>query len=83
MRRLIMFLIRRKLGLKKGERFQFANQASKQDRYYFTSTHLLKECYDARKGHYWERWANLKLNYILSDQCKIVKCEGIPRRRCR
>lgn len=79
----IIFLIRRKLGLKKGERFQFANQKSEHDRYYFTSTNLIKECFDPRKSSYWERWANVKLNYIVSDKCEIVKCEGIPRRRCR
>ena len=29
MKRLIIFLVRKKLGLKKGEHFRFANQASR------------------------------------------------------
>ena len=78
----IMFLVRARLGLKKGERFQFANQKSEYDRYYFTSTHLIKECFDERKLVYWERLAHVKLNYILSKKCEIVKC-NVPRKRCR
>ena len=34
MKRLIIFLVRKKLGLKKGEHFRFANQASRYNTYY-------------------------------------------------
>lgn len=77
MLRLIMFLIRIKLGLKKGERFQFANQKSEYDRYYFTATNILKENWSFRKGCYYTTLSNIKLNYILSDECKITKCEKL------
>ena len=73
MTKLIIFLIRRKLGLKKGQRFKFDNQKSDYDWYYFTSTQLLKDQWDGKKCCYWTRPANVKLNYILSDKCKISK----------
>ena len=36
MKRLIVFLVRKKLGLKKGEHFRFTNQSSPYNTYYFT-----------------------------------------------
>lgn len=42
MKRLIIFLIRKRLGLKKNQRFTFDNQKSKFDEYYFTDTQLMK-----------------------------------------
>lgn len=80
MTKLIIFLIRRKLGLKKGEEFQFANQKSKIDRYYFTDTTLMKRHWELN-GPCWEKKSNVKLNYILSDGCKIVKCEKLSWQR--
>lgn len=77
MTKLIIFLIRIKLGLKKGERFQFDNQKSDYDRYYFTSTQLMKEQWDPKKCRYWERQSNVKLNYILSNRCHIVKYDKL------
>ena len=68
MKRLIIFLIRRRLGLKKGERFQFTNQKSTIDRYYFTSTKLMKEHHDKNQGY--TRPSNVNLNYVLSDPCR-------------
>ena len=41
MKRLIIFLIRKRLGLKKNELFRFANQCE-QSVYYFTETGLMK-----------------------------------------
>lgn len=72
---IIIFLIRTRLGLKKGERFQFANQVSDTNRYYFSSTQLMKEVV-SKHGCY-ELPSNIKLNYILSDKCEIVKCETL------
>lgn len=78
MTRLILFLIRRKLHLKKGERFQFANQKSEVNRYYFTGERLMKEGYDKYKGwSYFCRPSNVKFNYLMGNQCKIVKCEKL------
>lgn len=70
MRRLILFLIRTKLGVKKYQTFRFDNQRSTNDSYYFTITHLLKiEGCGIRE-------ANVSLNWLLNDNCKITKLEG-------
>ena len=71
MKRLIIFLIRRRLGLKKNERFRFANQKST-DIYWFTDTALVK---DVCPYLGYEKVVNsgVKLNYLLSDECKVVK----------
>lgn len=67
MRRFIIFLIRMKLGVKKHQTFRFDNQKSKTDTYYFTATHLLKiEGCGIRE-------ANVSLNWLLDDKCKIIK----------
>lgn len=71
MTKLIMFLIRKRLGLKKGEHFRFANQKSPYDEYWFTDTKLLKKC--SNGVSYYTRLANVKLNYIVDKKCKIVK----------
>jgi hypothetical protein len=65
-KRLVMFLIRKKLGLKKYETFQFENQKNKEDFYYFGKTKLIKHSRYIRES-------NVSLNYLLSDQCKIIK----------
>lgn len=73
MTRLIIFLIRRKLGLKKGEHFQFANQKSETNRYYFTSTKIMKAV--RGKKTVLEYPSSVSLNHLLSDECEIIKCE--------
>ena len=64
--RIVIFLIRRKLGLKKHEEFKFIGQKTP-DVYYFTSTQLRKEMFgvDVKSG--------VSLNYLLSDECEIRK----------
>ena len=42
MKRLIVFLVRKKLGLKKGEHFRFTNQSSPYNTYYFTEDAVMK-----------------------------------------
>ena len=42
MKRLIIFLVRKKLGLKKGEHFRFVNQSSPYNTYYFTDDAVMK-----------------------------------------
>lgn len=67
MRRLIIFLVRKKLGLKKNELFQFKGQSSVINTYYFTSTKIMKN----KKLSVVE--SNVSLNWLLSDECEIVK----------
>ena len=74
MKKLIIFLVRLKLGLKKYEYFQFANQASDTDRYYFTDSALVKEVFNFYQARYHHaRLANVSLNWLLSDECEILK----------
>lgn len=65
--RLILYLFRRKFGLKKNQHFRFANQASKTDSYYFTSDRLMKDVRTCQVE------SNVKLNWLLNDNCKIEK----------
>lgn len=67
MRRLILFLIRLKLGVKKYERFRFTNQKER-CKYWFTSTHLLKR---TKTGHIEQ--SGVSLNWLLDKNCKIEK----------
>lgn len=64
MKRLILFLVRRRLRLKKNERFQFTNQRTNAV-YWFTDQALLK---DTGKAIY---PSNASLNWLLSDKCEI------------
>lgn len=68
--RLIVFLIRRRLGLGKYELFRFDNQKSIYDCYYF-STHGLKKVH--RDGLITQ--SNVRLNWLLDDNCKITPVE--------
>ena len=70
-------MIRKKLGLKKGERFRFANQKSETNCYYFTETLLMKENWNTAKNYCWTTVSNVSLNHLLSNDCKIVKCEKL------
>lgn len=69
MKRLIIFLVRRRLGLKKEERFQFTNQKTK-DIYFFTDTELMKAEYITGGVI---RPSRVSLNWLLDDTCKITK----------
>ncbi len=73
MTRLILFLIRKKLGLKKYQRFYFENQADKTDRYYFTSDMLMK--YSRIVSYEYVAPSNIRLNFLISNEAKklIVK----------
>lgn len=70
MKRLIIFLIRRYLGLKIVEKFQFANQKSKNDLYYFTRDSIAKIEYHGDRPRIKD--SSVSLNYLLSDECEIV-----------
>ena len=69
MKKLIIFLVRKRLGLKKGEHFKFANQADKWNTYYFMDDCLMKHVPNLG----WERKSNVSLNWLLNDECEIVK----------
>lgn len=68
MKKLIIFLIRRHLGLKKLEGFTFIEQKSN-NYYYFTDDALIKiwrNSGEIEKSH-------VSLNWLLDDKCVIVK----------
>ena len=69
LKHIIIFLIRRKLGLKKCERFRFANQKSKYDYYWFTSDGLRK----SDNEHILSLPSNVSLNWILDENCEIER----------
>lgn len=66
MKRFIIFLIRKRLGLKKNELFRFSNQLE-QSVYYFTDTTLMKIKYG-----YVDK-SGVSLNWLLDNECKIEK----------
>ena len=75
MKRLIIFLVRKKLGLKKGENFRFVNQSSPYNSYYFTDDAVMK---------HFGRWkgtddvkSSVSLNWLLDDECEIIKVEDV------
>lgn len=81
MKRLILFLIRRHLGLKKYEYFQFVNQKTR-NVYYFTYEHVVKmeptddkwyQYNEELKGRYKLTKSNVSLNWLLDDDCEIKK----------
>ena len=69
MRRLIIFLIRKKLGLRKYENFKFANQKSDAV-YYFTESNVMK------------RWrgqtmlSGVSINWLLVNECVIERADA-------
>lgn len=66
MRRFVIFLIRKKLGLKKYENFKFVNQKSDAV-YYFTESAVMK------------RWrgqtmlSGVSINWLLDGECVIER----------
>ena len=68
-KRLIIFLIRKRLGLELFEQFQFSNQASPYNRYYFAPDKLVKIEWFGNTEH--ERDSSVSLNWLLSDACQF------------
>lgn len=66
MRRIILFLIRKKLKLKRFERFQFVGQKSNAV-YYFTESHIMK------LWHGQTSLSSVSINWLLDDDCVIKK----------
>lgn len=66
MRKLVIFLIRKRLGLKKYEHFRFIEQKTNAV-YYFTEDNLMK---------YWRNQTMLSgvsLNWLIDANCKIER----------
>lgn len=68
MKRLIIFLVRKHLGLKLYQPFQFVEQKSKAV-YYFTEDAIMK----AWRGSIIK--SGVSLNWLLDDDCRIRKCD--------
>lgn len=68
-KRLIVFLIRHRLKLKKYQRFRFANQKT-DNVYYFTEYRLIKIPEDKRTVSRTEK-SLVSLNWLLSDECEV------------
>jgi hypothetical protein len=66
MRRFVIFLIRKKLGLKKYECFKFVNQKSDAV-YYFTECNVMKHW----RGQTMK--SGVSVNWLLDDDCKIER----------
>lgn len=66
MRRLVIFLIRKRLGLKKNEHFRFTNQKS-EAAYFFTDYNLMKIEY----GYIF--LSKVSINWLLDEECKVTK----------
>lgn len=69
MKQLIIFLIRRRFGLKKYQNFRFDNQKSLDDFYWFDDITLWKFEHDSQSI----RLAHVSLNWLLDDECKVIK----------
>jgi hypothetical protein len=72
-KKLVLFLIRKKLKLKELESFQFANQKSLYDYYYFDDCGLVK--FESVYNKFVP--AGVSLNWLLNDECEIVKYEPL------
>lgn len=72
MRRLIIYLVRKRLGLKKFQNFRFANQKDNSV-YYFTNYGLRKvETVGEGENSYTRSMrSRVSLNWILDDDCKV------------
>lgn len=64
--KLIIFLIRKKFGLKTNEHFKFSNQ-KKMGVYHFSDTSLIKVIGKTSYS------SGVPLNWLLSEECKIIR----------
>ena len=76
MKRLIVFLVRKRLHLRKNERFRFVNQKT-DNIYYFTSTRIVKIPESPGRMSRYEK-SLVSLNWLVDDDCEIelVKSDG-------
>lgn len=71
MNRLILFLIRIKLGVRKNQRFKFANQKDNRNQYFITSKNVKKQWF----GDGLITDSNVSLNYLISKKCEVIVSE--------
>lgn len=73
MRHLVIFLVRKWLGLKLMEHFRFSNQKHREDYYFFTRDSLIKmehyRSYEDGDEFNW-RLSGVSLNWLLTQECK-------------
>ena len=76
MKKLILFLVRRKLGVKRLQAFRFANQKAPMNWYIFDNDGVLW------KVEYWSnntkqilKRSKVSLNWLMDEACKIKICE--------
>lgn len=69
MKRIIWYLIRRKLGVKKYQQFIFTNQLSENTSYMISSDKIFK-VQGNRLKH-----SDVSINWLLSDECEIKVVE--------
>lgn len=74
-RRIVIFLVRKRLGLKAYEGFQFDNQKSKTDWYMFTNYEVLKVTYNDHDICQ----SSVSLNWLLDSKCKVHKIDVSER----
>lgn len=67
---LILFLVRKRLRLRRYEPFKFTNQKSEKDFYWFAETELMK--YNSLTKTNVK--SGVSLNWLLDDQCEIKSC---------
>lgn len=66
LKKFIIFLVRKRLGLKKYQKFRFTTQKHSFDYYFFTPDDLIK-FRDIDGVRY---LSSVSLNFLLSDRCK-------------
>lgn len=71
-KRLVLYLVRKKLGLRKGEGFRFTNQISKDDVYFFGVKAIYKRYFTPYWGWQTKR-SSVSLNWLLDDECEIER----------
>lgn len=69
MKKRILKLIMKKLGVKDHEHFQFADQREEFVEYFFTNEAMMR--FNPETNEIKE--SRITLNYLLSDNCKIIR----------
>lgn len=70
MKRLVIYLIRKRLGVRKYQHFRFKNQKSRKEYYWFTEDAVMK-----RLSNMDIRPSSVSLNWLLDDECEIIICD--------
>lgn len=74
MKKLIIYLVRKRLGLKKNECFRFTNQKNPSDQYFFGDDAVFKRYFSLHWGWVTTK-SSVSLNWLLDDECEIEKVE--------